>query len=612
MKPGTALLLLANAGPALFAHEVVTHQRIGDAAVAYLYAAYQNATPSRPLLLGSVAQLQPRLQTGAVQEDNAGPYGRYLFHFTPAMDFLFKGTNQNEYDLISANGCSSVNWGQSTGPSNGATGCNASCSLPPSGVLPLLVLTELNYFCSRASGLHSNSFRWDQNLNPDNTGMPSATSVQGFGYVVHLLEDLGSPAHTRNDAHPCVNGSYCDQFEKFNDNSIYAPFGDPQLLPGNVWSNFVTSTIPTPGVINRVISTAGFTSVADFFNALQSYVSANYYSNRTVLQGVRPAIQFSAGDYFYGSCITSSGVAVSQIAGTCRPVLNPADGHTYMVRKIAHKPMTYWASCPNPVNAVLGLSSEAGCDVTKADIDQTIAREQFAELGPVIAQHVAAFIQFYAPALTVQIQGNGTVTSSPGNGINCSNGTCQSLFVQGAQIILTAQPGSGAMVTWGGDCLFAGSNTTVQLLLTADKTCTANFTSSATSGSPTAAIDQVRCSTVPFANGSAVEFYVSGTIQGPPNSGLFLSVRSLPTLASFSSGACGGTNNIGSCAYNWCLTLPGPGVTNTEWFCLPNNSLPNGTPVLISPSPVTGMIVDLYTFTNNGLTITKTATKTCP
>jgi hypothetical protein len=46
--------------------------------------------------------------------------------------------------------------------------------------------------------------------------------------------------------------NYCDQFETFNNNAQYAPFGDPQQLPGNVWSNFLASTLPTPGVINQV------------------------------------------------------------------------------------------------------------------------------------------------------------------------------------------------------------------------------------------------------------------------------------------------------------------------------------------------------------------------
>jgi hypothetical protein len=65
--------------------------------------------------------------------------------------------------------------------------------------------------------------------------------------------------------------------------------------------------------------------------------------------------------------------------------------------------------------------SGARADNTLASIDSVIAQEQFAELGPVIAQHVASFIQFYAPVLTVQVTGNGTLKSSPGNGINCSS-----------------------------------------------------------------------------------------------------------------------------------------------------------------------------------------------
>jgi hypothetical protein len=473
MKNAMRLLgLWASAATLLFGHEESTHQRISDAAVVYLNAAYLSATPARPLLLGSVALLQQKLEIGAVQEDDAAPKYRSLFHFTPALDNFIQVNGNQGY--VSANGCSSVNWGQNIGGTNGAIGCSASLCSVPFGFASILP-----NFCGSlpTSGSLTNSFRWDQDLAVDNTGAPSVTSVTGVGYVIHLLEDLGSPPHTRNDAHPCFL-NYCDQFETFNNNSKYAPFGDPQQLPGNVWTNFLASTLSTPGVITQVISTAVFTTPTDFFNALQQYVSTNYYSNRTVFQGSGPTSRFSDGNYFYGSCITS-GVAVSQIAGTCLPVVNPADSITYLVRKIAHKTQLYWLSCPNPVNAVLGLSSEAGCDVTKADIDQTIAREQFAELGPVIAQHVAAFIQFYAPAVNVTLQGSGsgTVTSTPGN-LNCASGTCPALFVQGSTVFLTATQAAGsAFAGWGGACASAGTNTIAQLTLTSDVACTASFTS---------------------------------------------------------------------------------------------------------------------------------------
>lgn len=476
-----ALVTFASAASVLLAHEIATHKRIGDAAIVYLQAAY----PNRPILLGSSATLQNALQIGAEHEDDGfgtnlfgvNPYGRFIFHFSPA---LSNNVPQLGNLSISANGCSSLNWSQSAPSPSGATGCVISCSS---------TLADLSQLCSSISTLsHTNTFRWDQDLTTDNTGAPTGTSATGFGYVVHLLEDLGSPPHARNDAHPCVVGSfYCDQFEKFNDNSIYPPFGDPQGLPGNVWAQFLTATIPQPGQMNQVISTAGFTTPTDFFNALQQYVSNNYYSNRTVFQGPGPLALFSDTNYFYGDCLIVSGIAVSQIAGTCQSVRNPADGQLYSVRKIAHKSALYWATCPNPQAAMLGTASEVNCDASKADIDQTIAREQFAELGPVIAQHVAAFIMFYSPALTVKVAGTGTgsVTSNPGT-LNCTatNTPCSALLAETQQgapsITLTATPVS-TFAGWSGAC--SGSAASVTIAVNGDQTCTATFNGVNASGS---------------------------------------------------------------------------------------------------------------------------------
>ena len=456
------------------AHEVSTHKRIGDAAVAYLYAAYSTpqAGSPRPVLLASPATLQQVLQVGEEHEDDGfvanavlgvtNPYGRFNFHFFPALSSKFQLSSSN-YEL-SAKGCSSVNWGLGLGSPNGKTGCSIACSAP---------WVESGFCESIAGVLQTNRFRWDQDLATDDSGAPTLAAVTGLGYVVHLLQDLGSPAHSRNDPHPCAAVVDCDQFEKFNDNRAYPPFGDPRELPGNVWQSFLSATLKAPGVVRQVIPTAGFSAPVEFFNALQAYVSANYYSNRTVFQGSGPARLFSDEEYFYGACLTISGIAVSEIAGTCLPVVDPADGRKRMARKLAHKGALYWATCSNPVRAALGFASEAGCDATQGEIDQTVGREQFAELGPVIAQHVAALLQFYAPALSVQMEGAGSVASSPGTGILCRTGACSALFIQGATVTLQAS-GPG-FVKWGGDCSSGGKNPAVTVTLVRDMKCDATF-----------------------------------------------------------------------------------------------------------------------------------------
>jgi hypothetical protein len=247
-----------------------------------------------------------------------------------------------------------------------------------------------------------------------------------------------------------------------------------------------------------VIPTTGFTAPEQYFQALQAYVSRNYYSNNTTFAvGMPgPADVFVPDDrYFYGACIPG----VSSVAGTCQSI------NGQPVRKIARKGPLYWAFLSMGIN-----------DPTKAGIDSVIAQEQFAELGPVIAQHVAAFIQFYAPALTVTVQGSGTVTSSPGNGLNCSSGTCSALFVQGAPVTLTATSG----VTWGGDCSSAGTSSTVKVTLTADQNCTATFQQ--TGGTLGVSISSVDC------NGNLPhpqwwfnwQLTVTGTASGPVGASL--------------------------------------------------------------------------------------------
>jgi len=486
------LVLCANSD--VFAHEIETHKRIGDAAVAYLQQIQQNQAKSglspRPLPLDSIkGLLQTTLQYGAKHEDDAylwnvgiNPYGRFIFHFTPALDNKLAGL----FTDISANTCSSIGWSQSIGypggspsASNGKAGCSVSCDSRLGYVEAACVLIDGNN--------HTNSFRWDQDLTAGSDGYPAVNSINGLGYVIHLLEDLGSPPHTRNDAHPCALGAfYCDQFEKFNDNEKYPKCGDPQILPGGVWEAFLGDTISNSGVQTQVVPTNGFTSPSQFLDALQRYTCKNYYSNRTAFQacydGVAgPTSVVEDSNYFYGACVTTdSGIDVSSIAGTCH-----FKGNQW-VRKIAHKGALYLASCLT------------GCDPTKADIDQTIAREQFAELGPVIAQHVAAFLQFYAPALTVTMSGTsgsgtGQVTVAPGvapnvgsTQITCASAqsgtpSCSGLFVQTAagapSLTLTAAPDPGStFIGWTENC--SGTNLTTTTTLSSDQSCTATFASS--------------------------------------------------------------------------------------------------------------------------------------
>ncbi len=452
MPPRLRLLLMSAFGTAsAFSHEVGTHRRIGDLAVAYLQEDSQRVTPPRPLL----PDLQASLHRGAGQEDLEPlpgapcpvPFqtfcpviGRYYFHFDPP---LTSSGNIPPYVPILGNStfsaqasCRSDEWGLDDRQ------CNASLSGVLLGGIP---------FSGQTTQI--NDYRWSRDLGPDSRGAPSTDSIKGFGYVVHLVEDLGSPAHTWNDMHACpILLVYCDPFEKANKDRpitmLSLPRGSAAMIP-----------------------TDGFTTRQEFFAALRDFVRVNYYSYGTVFtpndgpcSSPSACFEDENGDYFYGPCLVSAnGFNLSAAAGTCRGVL--IQGLLRDVRKIAHKGALYKASCVNPMT---------GCIKSWAEIDEVIAREQFDELGPVIAQHIADFIRFYAPAVSVSTDGtpNSGIISDP-PGISCG-ATCAALFVNGTNVQLTAQVPTGYAVEWLGAC--SGTNPVVTISsLNSDTKCNVVF-----------------------------------------------------------------------------------------------------------------------------------------
>jgi hypothetical protein len=282
-------VLLASPIAAL-AHAVPTHQNITAAAVEYL-----KQIDSRAACSSNLNQL---LQVGTAAEDEGS---RPVFHFTPALS-------------ASSSSCSSVAWGLGPG------------------------------VCSWLLGSLTNTHRWADAVSAaqGSNGALSEEGLRQLGFPLHLLEDLTSPAHARNDQH--LNG-----------------FGVGDIDPVEA----VTRTPTSPPTSDGLINVGG--DVALFYQQLRTWTASNFYSKDTVFDGFGPASASEDTDYFY------------DVRG----------------RRIAYKSLTY------KTKVLFGQTP----DPRDATINDVIATAQFAELGPVAVRYAASLIKHYLDVTGTQPQG---------------------------------------------------------------------------------------------------------------------------------------------------------------------------------------------------------------
>ena len=195
-----AVLCLLGFSGTISSHEVPVHWEITAKAVDYL-------TLSRPELQRCAADLKIRLGEGVGAEDDFyepqlrySPHGNFMFHFTPQLEDLFLTTS----GVATAHAtCDSQTWGHA--------GSGHVCSA-----------TSTNILRTVDSGLRTNAHSYSQ-IVADLKTAPGSTvhnrGLKGLGHYLHLLQDLTSPAHTRNDAHP-----------HFFSIPSFKHFGDPSLF----------------------------------------------------------------------------------------------------------------------------------------------------------------------------------------------------------------------------------------------------------------------------------------------------------------------------------------------------------------------------------------------
>jgi len=315
----------------LESHSVPTHQQITAAAVQYV----RQQDPRFSAL--SDAQLQ----IGTADED-AIP--RYMFHFSPMLNTI----------LFHAS-CRSVDWG---------------------------FLPDLSNICTQTGELRgpsalSNLHTWKEALmGARDPSQPDQGWVE-VGYVLHLLEDLTSPAHTRNDPHP-----------HFSVLGINLGNPDPLEVKDRV------PLMPTSSLVD-------FSTPEEFFNNLQSLISNNFYSKDRAFQGSGPPEGIHDNDYIYDLRNLS--------------------------RKIAYKGWRYRISG----------TSDATRDLTKATINSVIADEQWAELGPIAVLYSASFIHHYgSPPVAVRLNPFGAkdLSSAPGPY------NVEAVKIVSGQVVVTSAP----------------------------------------------------------------------------------------------------------------------------------------------------------------------------
>jgi hypothetical protein len=193
--------LMLVVGMEVNAHSIPTHLHLTEAAVDYL----AQASPHFKCTSAQKQELTAILKIGTEHEDDyynmnepnplkqAAELGRFNFHFFPAMtDGLIKSS------------CSSLQW---SGLDSGSpTSVTCHYTYAPDAVNAL----------AKATGVYVPNVLEIKNEHTYGAAVAAAKKPhprhaafgEGFehlGYVLHLLQDLTSPAHSRNDAHGYIS-----------------------------------------------------------------------------------------------------------------------------------------------------------------------------------------------------------------------------------------------------------------------------------------------------------------------------------------------------------------------------------------------------------------------
>ncbi len=373
------------------AHEENVHSAITEKAIDYLIR-------ERPELKAcGLPLVRQSLDLGVQHEDDDinWPMGRFLFHFYPeALNDDFKFAGRQFGARVS---CDAAEWGFNSfdGPR-----CYGTVSQLPENGLPLpnplsksiILHQDYGYNDMIKLGLHG----------LQKTGTDKFAGLVGLGHFLHLLQDLTSPAHVRNDAHP---------HKKFSFDVL--DFGDPSKLEELISEelNFDQNlSLDSPLVVSPTKPLETITDAKSAFATLAAWTAANFHSERDLLLQ-NPIGTLGPDGYLYDSS-------------------NPP-------RMLAYR---------DPLQSFISNITKGKDTYT---INDRVAQVQFRELGSEAARWTASMIKFIhenvatvcEEELSVTVAGNGSVTSLP-NGISCGT-SCEFFFPAGKTVTLTAQAGNG-------------------------------------------------------------------------------------------------------------------------------------------------------------------------
>lgn len=332
MKHWSTLLLVGGLGTGILqAHEVLVHKAITRKAISFL-SSKLTAESDKPFR-DCLGIIEAALLPGVADEDD-GPGNRFMFHFDPPL------RNSISFIYVQSS-CSALEWGFSSDPLVNIP--SPFLSRPCSHNQPFDYNTYWPLQLIESEVTLQNEHTWGAAVAAASSS-DLAKRIEGWkhlGYVLHLLQDMTSPAHVRSDGHPPGNS-------------------DPVENPVSPASARVPGT-PVGRDLIRL------PSAPDYFRTLQGWTQRRFYSADTVFR--------QPDDSGYN------------LAGPSYSLIDLKSGLIYDQegRRIAQ------------LGRLGRLAAQLGLlDLTGATITEEIANEQWKELGPEAVLYSASLIyKFY-------------------------------------------------------------------------------------------------------------------------------------------------------------------------------------------------------------------------